>query len=175
MTVITTAGGEFDTRLSFRSPPEIDPVVWLTNVGLLAEWLEATTFVKKDTDLALIGRSAERWRRTMAGDWSIGQRRGQWRDLPVLDETLVERQRLLLKAPEPARAALLQIDTWGLALSCESLHALLLRRLRGALAEAKVSLSRGDPLNLITRRLLTRGAPAAVAPALAVLIAHRVL
>ena len=68
-----------------------------------------------------------------------------------------------------------QIDTWGLALSHESLHALLLRRLRGALAEANVFLLRGAPLDLITRRLMTRGAPAAVAPALAVLIAHRAL
>lgn len=175
VTIISNDGWKLHPGLRFDRSRDTDPIVWLGNVGLFAEWLQVTTFVHPDRDLSLIGRSAERWRRTMAGDWSIGRRRGQWRGRPQLDETLAERLRMLLAASQPAEMAREHIDTWGAIASSTSLDELLLRRLRNALGEAQCAIASGIPLDQITRRLLTRGAPAAVAPALAVLVAHRAI
>lgn len=175
MTVITRQGQQLSPHLRFDRLRDTDPVLWLADIGLFAEWLQATAFIHHDADLTLIGRYAERWRRTVAGNWSIGPRRGQWRDHGALDDTLSERLRLLSEAPDPRHAALQQINTWGAALSTDSLRKLLQRRLPGAFREARSAWSRETPLDLITRRLLTHGAPAAVAPALAMLMAHRAI
>ena len=53
--------------------PAVSPEGSIDNVaalGLLAEWLGAAAFVLRHPDLRLIARSAERWRRTTAGDWA---------------------------------------------------------------------------------------------------------
>ncbi|SPS02205.1 hypothetical protein [Cupriavidus taiwanensis] len=68
-------------------------------MGLLAELTEAIGYIQRDDDFKLIGRAAERWQRTIVGDWSIGRRRGEWQRQPPLDETLRERLRQLLDAP----------------------------------------------------------------------------
>ena len=173
--VLSEGAWTMHPRLRFERTRDTDSLTWLTNAGLFAEWLQATTFVHPDRDLALIARSAERWRRTIAGDWSYGRRPGQWRDQPVLDETLTLRLRLLMDARAPVEAALQQIDMWGAALSCPTLRALLQTRFPAAIREARSAQASGTTPNLITRQLLTRGAPAAIAPALAVLIEHRAL
>ncbi|SPD62544.1 protein of unknown function (plasmid) [Cupriavidus neocaledonicus] len=71
---------------------------------------EAIGYIQRDDDFKLIGRAAERWQRTMVGDWSIGRRRGEWQRQPPLDETLRERLRQLLDAPAPERKAQEQLE-----------------------------------------------------------------
>lgn len=174
VTVLSREGWILHPGLRFDRTPDSDPFAWLTNAGLFSEWLQAAAFVLQDTDLALIARSAERWRRTVAGDWSYGRRRSHWRSHPVLDETLMDRLQVLESAVDPRVMAIQQINLWGAALSCPRWEQLLQRRLREAVQMARTSVSSGTPLDQITRRLLAHGAPAAVAPALAVLNAYRV-
>lgn len=145
-----------------------DPIGWLTDLGLFAEWAGASAFVRRDADLRLIARAAERWRRTVAGDWSIGQRRGRWLALPPLDKTLTQRLVDLIRSDDPLRRAQQQLDGWGEALASEEFLSLLRRRLGGVLAK-----SAGQAVvEEITQTLLSRGAPAAIAPALAVMVKH---
>jgi len=151
--------------------PQNVPIGWLSDVGLLAEWAEVTAFGRRDADLLLIARAAERWRRTMAGDWSIGRRRGGWRGLPALDETLSQQLQALLD--RPASEAQQELHAWHDGLPGVDLMGQVQRRLGTALAEAdKLQEERQEP-EFITRRLLARGTPAALAPALAVLAVHR--
>lgn len=171
---IAQAGGLFgDLRLPPAPPQKSDQIGWLADLGLFAEWAEITAFVRRDDDLKLIGRAAERWRRTMAGNWSIGRRRGAWRTLPPLDETLRERLRDLVEGPDPVGRAREQLDMWATALKTDALLPLLHRRLRGLLSEAAELAAEPDAPDVIARRLLARGAPAAFVPALAVLSVHR--
>ncbi|RQR26176.1 ATP-binding protein [Burkholderia sp. Bp9142] len=150
-------------------------IAWLADLGLFAEWAGATSFVLRNEDLGLIGRAAERWRRTMAGDWSIGIRRGEWRRLPRLDETLRGRLRELMEAPNPVSRAREQLDIWTVGLPTDALLQRLQRRLRGALSEGARLVAEGEAVDVITRRLLVYGAPAAFVPPLAVLLVHREL
>lgn len=166
---IAKAGGYFGepqlTSVTWRSN---DPIGWLSDIGLFAEWAEATTYVRRDEDLRLIARAAERWRRTMAGDWSIGRRRGNWRALPTLDQTLHKRLLDILEGPDPRWCALRQLDMWAEALASDALLPLLRRRLSSFSAEL-------DSPRVVTRRLLARGVPAVFVPALAVLIVRHEL
>ncbi len=174
--VIASAGGLLgEQRREPMAPPESGQMGWLVDLGLFAEWAEATAFVRQDGDLRLIGRAAERWRRTMAGNWSIGRPRGDWRQRPPLDETLSLRLADLLREPDPAERARQQIGMWAEGLMTDALLALVRRRLRGVLLEAAMLAAEPGAPEIITRRLLARGAPAAFAPALAVLILHREL
>ena len=149
------------------APSSRDPIVWLTRLSLFAEWAEALGFVRRDEDLRLIGRSAERWRRTMAGDWSIGRRRGAWAQRPPLDETLQSRLFGLLSGRDPIGNAQEQLDCLT-APDEAPVSAQIRRRLRHALSEAPAN--RSTPEDILIR-LLKRGVPAAFAPALAVSIA----
>ncbi|AFT90152.1 ATP-binding protein [Paraburkholderia phenoliruptrix] len=164
-----------DRQLTFLPQESGSQIGALASLGVFAEWVEAVAFVLRDDDLKLIGRAAERWRRTMAGDWSIGRRRGEWRRLPRLDETLRERLRDLSDKPDSTNRARDQLDIWEQALRANNLIPRLRRRLRGMLSEASRSGEELDVLDLITRRLLARGVPAAFAPPLAVLIVHHEL
>jgi hypothetical protein len=63
--------GAGDWRLALSSSAEAG-VENIAALGLLAEWMGATAFALRRPDLRLISRSAERWRRTCAGDWAYG-------------------------------------------------------------------------------------------------------
>jgi hypothetical protein len=167
---ISLGGGLIsESQIEPVKPVTGDPVVWLTHFGLFAEWAEARAFIHRDADLKLISRAAERWRRTIAGNWSIGQRRGGWRNHPPIDETLRKRLEVLLGGPTPTDQAHEELAMWAKALGTDALLPLLRRRLDGALAETEQARSTSTP-ERITQRLLARGTPAAFAPALTVLI-----
>ncbi|SDI38483.1 AAA ATPase domain-containing protein [Paraburkholderia steynii] len=173
---ISTANALYgDRQLTFVPPESGSQIGALASLGVFAEWVEALAYVRRDDDLKLIGRAAERWRRTMAGDWSIGRRRGEWRRLPSLDETLRERLRDLSDEPNSTYRARNQLDIWARALRADNLIPRLGRRLRGMLSEASRSAAELNALDVVTRRLLARGVPAAFAPPLAVLIVHHEL
>ncbi|GAA7771310.1 hypothetical protein RN01_07410 [Cupriavidus sp. SHE] len=146
---------------------------WLTGAGLFAEWAEAISFVRRNSELRLIGRAAERWRKTMAGNWSIGRRHGPWRRLPPVDETIQSRLLDLMEATDSRLRAHEDLDLWATALKTKALLPILRRRLPRLQAEvARLEEENAGP-ELITRRLLACGAPAAFVPPLAVLIMHR--
>ena len=63
--------GAGDWRLALSSSAEAG-VENVAALGLLAEWMGASALSLRRPDLRLIARSAERWRRTCAGDWAYG-------------------------------------------------------------------------------------------------------
>lgn len=136
-------------------PPQSGAISWLVDMGLFAEWLEALAFVRRDRDLQLIGRSAARWRRTLAGDWTFGRRRDVWRELPLLDETLRERVRDL----QVFSSAQAHLSSWAEAIGADPDS--FERRLTKASATAALLSGKGVSAERIAKELLTRGTPAA--------------
>ncbi|MFN9926134.1 MAG: AAA family ATPase, partial [Phenylobacterium sp.] len=93
-----------------------EPVQELADLGLFAEWAGATAFQVRNENLALIARSAERWRRTMAGDWRytnrprvLGPNDSSKR---LRDQTIRASIAARLGQPNPVEAALLDIGSW---------------------------------------------------------------
>ncbi len=147
-----------------------DPLTSLTDIGLLADWALSCAFVEGNQDLLQIGRSAERWRRTMAGNWSIGRRRGPWRKRPPLDQTTDQRLVRLLAAGDGLQQAQWQLQVWGEAVADFDLRVLLRQRLKYIAEMTPLGLLECDRPRGITRQLLLRGVPAVFAPAVALLI-----
>jgi hypothetical protein len=143
----------------------------LTDVGLLAEAIGAASYVLGDTDLALVTRSAERWRRTMAGTWSYGRvaasRPRGW-DQPI-DASLADRIDTLGSARDPVRRCEEQLAAW-----CDpqpgggTVIDLVRRRAPALVAKAADA---GDA-HQAARVLLGRFVPSAFVPGLTVLLTH---
>lgn len=170
-TAIDKAGGLFEQPLPMPGRQDSgDPLGALTAIGLFADWAQACAFIDRDEHLVLIGRAAERWRRTLGGDWEIGRRFGRWRALPALDHSVESRLHLLLTAPDGLQQASWQLQVWDDALPGRVLLALLHKRLGAVIAEAQQAQPGPDAARSITRQLLARAVPAVFAPALAVLI-----
>lgn len=169
--LVSKAGGLFEqwppTPARLNSG---DPLGVLSDIGLFADWAQATAFIGRDENLVLIGRSAERWRRSMAGDWSIGRRFGRWRTRPLLDETVEHRLSALLQSKDCSKQAQWQLKVWEDAAQTTAFLPSLLKRLGHVIPELDKPLSSADMARTVTRRLLSRGVPAVFAPALAVLI-----
>lgn len=144
----------------------------LTDIGLFADWAQSCAFVRRDENLLLIGRAAERWRRTMAGNWSIGRRFGRWVQRPLLDNTVEARLRFLLESKNRLKQAQGQIQVWDESLPSGALLPLLRKRINESLAEPRGQAADPELPRVITHRLLARGIPAVFAPALTVLILH---
>jgi hypothetical protein len=93
-----------------------EPVQELADIGLFAEWAGATAFQVRNENLALIARSAERWRRTMAGDWRYANRPRVLgpndSSKRLRDQTISASIAALLGQPDPGEAALLDIGSW---------------------------------------------------------------
>lgn len=155
--------------------PQDESVRYLANLGVFSEWLEVVAFKERDENLRLIARSAERWRRTVAGDWSYGRRQGAWRRLSLIDETVRWRLTTFTETTDPIEPASEVLRRWEAVLQVESLGELLRARFRATFAETSKLSSDPNALEAITRRLLARGVPTVFAPALAVLILHRVI
>jgi hypothetical protein len=160
--------------------PAVSPdgsVTSLATLGVLAEWLGAAAFVLRHPDLRLLAMSAERWRRTTAGDWaypSIGDTRPVWQRRP--DATIADRVAQLLEATDAVAASQAQLRLWwGTSRGdAEGLAARIERRLPGALRAARDAATEGDPAKDATRAaavLLERNLPSAFIPGLAVIIA----
>jgi hypothetical protein len=149
-----------------------DPLGTLTDIGLFADWAQASAFVGRDENLLLIGRAAERWRRTMAGNWSIGRRFGRWEQRPLLDNTVEARLRFLLGSKNPLQQAQEQLRVWDESMPSAALWSLLRKRINAPLAVQKGQSADPELPRVITRQLLSRAIPALFAPALTVLILH---
>ena len=155
-------------------PDERDPIAWVTDFGLFAEWVEAEGFVSRDANLRLIARAAERWRRTVSGNWSMGPRPKVWENRPPLDDALTERLSKIAEGHDPVARARHHLAFWSKALQIDLLP-LLRRRLKKALSKAPSPAAGREALEHFTKRLLVHGTPAAFAPALAVLAVHQKL
>jgi hypothetical protein len=133
-------------------------ISWLVDVGLFAEWLEALAFVRRDPDLRLIARSTGRWRRTLAGAWAFGRRRGKWREQPALDETLREQMR----AMDAISMSQIHLSIWAEATQTDvpTMH----RRLERARTVVADSLALGFSLDEIGKKLMQLGVPSALIP-----------
>ncbi len=86
----------------------------LAALGLLAEWLGAAAFVLRHADLRKIALAAERWRRTVAGDWAYKESPAEtegWDLRP--DPTIDDRLRQLLAADDPVATGRKQLLLWA--------------------------------------------------------------
>jgi hypothetical protein len=142
----------------------------LTDVGLLAEAIGAAGYLQRDADLALIARSAERWRRTMAGSWSYGKVAapsggpGWDRDL---DESIADRVATLIGSGDPVAGSRAQLDAWAAA---DNGHEVVLKAVRSRAAASVRRAGEAPDAPAAARVLLARYVPSAFVPALSVLI-----
>ncbi|WP_448625262.1 AAA family ATPase [Geodermatophilus sp. URMC 64] len=151
----------------------VEPVDGLAALGLFAEWAGAAAFRLRDPDLRLIAQSAERWRRTAAGQWSYGAPPATWRAWSrPLDVTLADRLVALEAAGDPAAASREQLAAWT-GDDRPDPTGRVARRLPGALLAAREAVPEGAAA--VAAVLLRRRVPAAFVPALAVLLVHREL
>lgn len=154
----------------------------LAAMGLFAEWAGAAAFVLRHPDLALIARSAERWRRTAAGCWWYGSVPATWPGWRrSLDVTVADRVDGLRRAADPVAQARRQLGLWSGADAPDgdpagdpaALLAELRRRLPGSLERARAVPE--DRPHGAAQVLLRHHVPSAFVPALAVLITRRQL
>lgn len=145
-----------------------DPIAAIASVGLFSEWAEALGFVLRDANLRTVGRAAENWRRTMAGQWRYGRPPRHWRRR-LVDEVLVARIERHLVSPDPPALAFAQLAAWVPHVGPgEDVWRLIAPRARGALAAA----SRENSPIEAARQLLRFGVPAAFVPSIAILLRH---
>ncbi len=157
------------------APEPAEPIDGLAALGLFAEWAGAAAFVLRDPDLALLARSAERWRRTTAGQWSYERPPAAWRewDRP-LDVTLAGRIAALEATADPAEESHRQLEAWSGDDQPEApaLRDQILRRLPGALNATRAT---APDAPAAARSLLRHQVPSAFVPPLAVLLVRRKL
>jgi hypothetical protein len=157
------------------APEPSEPIDGLAALGLFAEWAGAAAFVLRDPDLALLARSAERWRRTTAGQWSYDRPPAAWRqwDRP-LDVTLAARLAALAATADPVAESRRQLEAWSGDDQHEAptLLAEIRRRLPGALNAARAAVPDGPGA---ARTLLHYQIPSAFVPPLAILLVREQL
>ena len=140
----------------------------MADVGLLAEVIGAAGYVLRDADLNLVARSAERWRRTMAGSWSYGASfvgRQGW-DSEV-DWSLRDRIDALAGSSDPVTGSREQLDAW-----CDPQqgHRPVLEQVRSRAAASLRKAAAADDHAGAARVLLARYVPSAFVPPLSVLV-----
>lgn len=91
---------------------DIEPITAIANAGLFAEWAEALGYVLEHPNLRSIGRAADNWRRTMAGDWKYGPGVPRGWKPRLIDEVLEARIRRHQDSPAPREFAFIQLSTW---------------------------------------------------------------
>jgi AAA ATPase domain len=150
----------------------------VASLGLLAEWLGAAAFVLRHPDLHLLAQSAERWRRTTAGDWGypLVSRTDEPPWLRRLDATTADRIQQLLQADHPVASAEDQLRLWwgGSTGDAPSLAERIGRRFPAAIREARAAADREEPAGAAERAAIAleqRSVPSAFVPSVAVLIA----
>jgi hypothetical protein len=109
---LAAAGGLLPWAADLQQQTREHAVLGLARLGLFAEWSQAAALSRRSADLRLIGRSAEAWRRTVAGEWRYGARPPGWR-LCSIDATMQYRFDCLLACPDPVEAALAQLGLWS--------------------------------------------------------------
>lgn len=161
--VLNNLAGPYRNRAGVVSSG--DPLPHITGLGVFAEWAGAAAFVTRDPDLRLIGRAAERWRRTMAGHWTYGRAPAGWRGR-MLDVAVSQRIEDLLAEPDPWNASIEYLGIWS-ADGGTALAADLRWRLHATLASAEDRHAGG--VEAVAAQLLHRYVPTAFVPALAVM------
>ncbi|TCP96743.1 AAA ATPase-like protein [Sphingomonas sp. PP-F2F-A104-K0414] len=122
---------------------DIEPIAAIANAGLLAEWAEALGFVLEHPNLRSVGRAADNWRRTMAGDWRYGRPPRGWRPRGI-DEVLAARIDRHRASHDPVTLAFLQLAAWVPHVgSGEDVWDLIRRRAPGALESASMARREG--------------------------------
>lgn len=155
--------------------PAQEPIEILTDLGLVNEWVGAAAFALGGKDLALIAKSAEAWRRTMAGQWSYGHAPAGWlgtQSASELDILVWARVYELLSSRDPISASRSLLLAWAGA--TDALPDKIRNRLIALAAPARrlTARKKDDVRALEAARVLMRtGAPAAFVPALAMLVA----
>jgi hypothetical protein len=160
---LCAAGALFPGGPDGLTPIPANPVAGVAGLGLFAEWAAARAYLARDTDLATIAAAAERWRRTVAGDWRYGPRPPEWPASSTIDRCLAARTARLGEAADPRAAALEQLGLWAPGGDAAALLARLQKRLAATLALARAE---ADPMARAAL-LLARGVPAAFVPPLA--------
>jgi hypothetical protein len=143
-------------------------IAGIAGLGLFAEWAALHATLTRNGNLREIARAAERWRRTVAGDWRLGPRPREWQGAGPIDRTLASRISLLTNKDDPAKAALDQLALWGPNRDGETLRRIIERRFARTLIRASQA---SDPIRR-ARALLDGTMPAAVVPPMVVLINH---
>jgi len=147
-----------------------DPIDAFAEAGLLAEWLELVNLAMPHPDLAVLARRAGRWRRTIAGRWSLGGLPKCWRGPHRVDAVIESRIARLCASRDPLRAAQLEFGAWSAA---APLPNRITRGVLGVIAAPRDGSGMAGSLDaaLIAAATLSR-LPAALIPAMAVAIAH---
>ncbi len=152
-----------------------DPIETLNDLGLLAEWAGAAAFLVRDSNLALIAKGAEAWRRATAGHWSYDCCPPDWigaKDVGDLDISLWVRVHELRDAADPVSASRGTLLAWVGAEN--AIPATIRARLATLAKRARAETARRDgaePALAAAGALIRAGAPAAFVPALATLVA----
>jgi hypothetical protein len=143
----------------------------LADVGLLAEAVGVAAWLLRDGDLGLVARSAERWRRALAGSWAYpgptDARPAGW--TRTVDLSVADRVAALRAADEPAASAARELDAWcdpdlGLGRVLDLLRERAPATVRRAAAAADTDEA--------ARVLLARQVPSALVPGVVVLLEH---
>jgi hypothetical protein len=143
----------------------------LADVGLLAEAVGVAAWLLHDGDLGLVARSAERWRRALAGSWAYpdpsGTRPPGW-DRTV-DLSVADRVAALWSADNPGASATRELDAWcdpdlGLGRVLDLLRERAPATVRRVTAAANTEEA--------ARALLARQVPSAFVPGVVVLLEH---
>lgn len=123
---------------------DIEPITAIANMGLFSEWAEALGFVLGEPNLRSLGRAADNWRRTMAGDWRYGRRRPRgWMDVKI-DEVLRARIWRIHDSEMPEELAYLQLRAWVPHINQgEAVWALIRERAPNALESAWAAQRKG--------------------------------
>ena len=148
------------------------PVAGLARLGLFAEWAQAAAYFHNDPDVRLIGRSAEAWRRTAAGQWRYGTPPKGWAGSPVVDASIEHRLAALASAPDPADAAMFELGLWSSDPNPDGARVWADLRRRYARIFAERAEAAGDDAATHAAALLGRRSPAAFVPAAAILISR---
>lgn len=169
---LTSNSGIAGLDVAPYGPPQ-EPVEILADLGLVNEWAGAAAFVLGGQDIRLIAKSAEAWRRSIAGLWGYRLPPVSWQDPtigPGVDVLSWDRTRELLSAKDPIVVSQSVIAAW--TGSDTALPDRARERLTAFVGAARRATARkkGEKRALEAVRILTRaGAPAAFLPALAVL------
>ncbi|MDX6258921.1 MAG: hypothetical protein QOH84_609 [Kribbellaceae bacterium] len=144
----------------------------LTDLGLLAELIGAAAYIRRDRDLTLVARSAERWRRTVAGSWSYGTatRPRGW-DRPV-DVSIADRISVMVLESDAFDRAEAQLRAWCPEQPQEGdVLGLLRKRAPATIDAARLAAAEGTVADAAAV-LLRRNLPSAFVPGIAVLVGH---
>ncbi|HEU4758129.1 MAG TPA: ATP-binding protein [Agromyces sp.] len=143
----------------------------LADLGLLAEFVGAAAYLRRDRDLRLVAAAAERWRRTIAGAWAYGTRARPPGWDRALDVTVADRLAVLLDATDPAALARAHLEAWAPEHAGADEVLRLIRERSPATVAAATRAAEERGAGAAASLLIRRGLPSAFVPAVAMLVA----